>query len=220
MDQSAPESRGIRTVTIIGILGVLLLFGGTWVAYRLLIQAPAELAHAAAEGIRTLFQVTPRVTVNETVIIEQTSPILEIATISRPILVDYEWSHSWLGSTKTIHLRGTFTAKAGYDLKQPFEIAISSPPLKVKARLPDPQLLSLQTDSLVVLQDENGWWNRLTEEDRTGALSALHTLARQKALATGMLDEVRTSAEARIRELIERNGAEIAFEQAGSSNGL
>jgi predicted Fe-S protein YdhL (DUF1289 family) len=220
MEQSAGESRGIRVVTIIGILGALVLFGGTWAAYRLLIQAPAEMAHAAAEGVRTLFQVTPRVTVNETVIIEQTSPILEIATISRPVLVDYEWSHSWLGSTKTLHIRGTFTAKAGYDLKKPFEIAISTSPLNVKARLPNPELLSLQTDSLVELRDENGWWNRLTDEDRTSVLSTLQALARQKAVATGILDEVRTSAEARIRELVARNGAETEFEKAGSPNGL
>jgi len=197
-----------------GILAILLFIGGILVAYRLLIEAPAKIAHATAEGLRTLFQVTPRVTVNETVIIEQTSPILEVATVTRPLLVDHEWSHTWLGSTKTLHLQGIFTAKAGYDLHKPFEISISSSPLRVTARLPYPQLLSMQMDSFVVLQDENGWWNRLTEEDRTNAMTTLQSLARQKAEQSGMLEEVRRSAEERIRELVERNGAVVAFEPA------
>ena len=214
MNQSGSESKGIRVVTIMGILAILLFIGGTVVAYRLLIQAPAKLAHATAEGLRALFQVTPRVTVNETVIIEQSSPILEIATVSRPILVDHEWSHTWLGSTKTIHIRGTFTAKAGYDLRKPFEINISPSNLSVTARLPDPQLLSMQMDSFVVLQDESGWWNRLTEEDRTNAVKTLQSVARLKAEGSGILEEVRRSAEDRIRELVERNGALVAFEPA------
>jgi len=212
MNQSSSESKGIRVVTIMGILAILLFIGGTMVAYRFLIQAPAKLAHATAEGLRTLFQVTPRVTINETVIIEQASPILEVATISRPLLVDHEWSHTWLGSTKTIHLRGAFTAKAGYDLQKPFEINISPSPLTVTARLPDPQLLSMQMDSFVVLQDESGWWNRLTEEDRTNAVTTLQSIARRKAEGSGILEEVRRSAEERIREMVERNGALVAFE--------
>jgi hypothetical protein len=214
MNQAGPESKGMRFVTVVGIVAILLFIGGTFVAYHLVIQAPAKLAHATAEGLRALFQVTPRVIINQTVIIEQTSPILEVATVSRPLLVDYEWSHTWLGSTKTLRVRGIFSAKAGYDLQKPFEINISPSPLSVSARLPDPQVLSMQLDSFIVLQDENGWWNRLTEEDRTNAVTALRTTARQKAEGSGMLEEVRRSAEARIRELVERNGALIAFEPA------
>lgn len=214
MNGTTSEAKGIRAVTIIGIAAVLLFIGGILAAYQLFIQAPAKLAHATADGFRTLLQVTPRVTVNETVIIEQNSPILEVATVSRPLMVDHEWSHTWLGSTKTLHVRGTFTAKAGYDLKKPFEITITPSPLSVKARLPGPQILSLQMDSFVVLLDEDGWWNRLTEEDRSNAVTALQTVARSKAESSGILAEVRRSAEDRIREMVERNGALVAFESA------
>jgi len=206
------ETKGVRAVTIMGILAALLFIGGTLAAYRLLVQAPAKLAHATAEGLRSLFHVTPRVTINETVIIEQNSPILEVATVSRQLFVDHEWSHTWLNSTKLLHVRGTFTAKAGYDLKKPFEINITPSPLSATARLPDPELLSLQMDSFEVLRDENGWWNRLTEEDRTSAVTTLQTLARSKAEQSGILEEVQRSAEERIRELVERNGAPISFE--------
>jgi hypothetical protein len=215
MNQPSTEPRGVKAVTIIGILSILLFFGGTVAAYRLLIQAPAKLAQVTADGLRSFFQVTPRVTVNDVVVIEQNSPILEIATVSRPLLIDHEWAHTWLGSTKTVHVRGVFTAKAGYDLRKPFELRISGSPLRVAARLPRPQLLSLQMDSYEVVQDESGWWNRLTEADRTNAVTTLQALARQKAEGSGILEEVGRSAEERIRELVERNGAVVEFENRG-----
>ena len=211
MNGTGSETRGVRAVTIMGILIALLFIAGTVTAYRFLIQAPAKLAHATADGLRTLFQVTPRVTINETVIIEQNSPILEVATVSRQLFADHEWSHTWLGSTKALRVRGTFTAKAGYDLKKPFEITITPSPLSVTARLPDPELLSMQMDSFEVLRDENGWWNRLTEEDRTNAVNTLRMLARSKAERSGILEEVQRSAEERIREVVEKNGAQVAF---------
>jgi len=211
MNGTGSETKGVRAVTIMGILVALLFIAGTVTAYRFLIQAPAKLAHATADGLRTLFQVTPRVTINETVIIEQNSPILEVATVSRQLIADHEWTHTWLGSTKFLHVRGTFTAKAGYDLKKPFEITITPSPLSVTARLPDPELLSMQMDSFEVLRDENGWWNRLTEEDRTNAVNTLRMLARSKAKRSGILEEVQRSAEERIREVVEKNGAQVAF---------
>lgn len=120
-------------------------------------------------------------TVNQTIIIEQASPILEIATVSRPMMIDHQWSHSWLGSTKSIHVRGTFTAKAGYNLKEPFTITITRDPMTVTATLPAPRLLSVQMDSFAVVADESGWWNRLTEQDRSEAVTTLQSLARSKA---------------------------------------
>jgi len=217
MNAPSAQTKGIRVVMFMGIVVVLLFLAGIIAAYQFLIVAPKELAHATADGFRSLFQLTPRVTINETVIIEQNSPILEVATVSRPLLVDHEWSHTWLGSTKSLHVRGTFTAKAGYDLKKPFEIEITPSPLSVTARLPDPQLLSLEMDSFEVLLDESGWWNRLTEEDRTNAVVALQQIARSKAENSGILEEVRRSAEERIRDLMERNGAEVAFAPAGEA---
>lgn len=215
MNHDRLESRGVRSVTIVGIVAILVFLGGTVAAYRLLIVAPAKLAQATADGVKALFQITPRVTVNEVVVIEQNAPILEVATVSRPLLVDHAWSHTWLGSTKSLHVRGVFTAKAGFNFHKPFEINITGNPLKVSARLPAPELLSLQMDSFEVLEDENGWWNRLTEADRTAAVVDLQTVARQKAEASGILQEVERSAEERMRELVERNGALVEFENPG-----
>jgi hypothetical protein len=216
MSTATGETRSVRAVAILGIVAAVLLIGGSLIAYRLFVQAPAELARATADGIRSIFQVTPQVNINQTIIIEQASPILEIATVSRQMMIDHQWSHSWLGSTKSIHVRGTFTAKAGYNLKEPFAITITRDPMRVTASLPAPRLLSVQMDSFAVVADESGWWNRLTEEDRSQAVTTLQALARSKAETSGILNDVRTSAEDRIRELVERNGAEVIFATPGT----
>lgn len=213
MSVGTDQPRGTRAVSILGIVAALLLIGGSIFTYRLLIKTPVELAHATADGIREMFQVTPRVSVNEIIIIEQATPILELGTVSRRMMVDHEWSHSWLGSTKTLHVRGTFRAAAGYNLQEPWSFEITPNPLKITARLPEPRLLSVQMDSFAVVTDENGWWNRITEADRSEAVMALVTLAKKKAVTSGILDDVRSSAEDRIRELVQRNGAEVIFER-------
>jgi hypothetical protein len=204
----------IRTAYVLliaGVIGALLLAGAAVTAYFLVVKAPADLARRTAEGIREAFDFTPRVTLNETVLIAENTPILEVATVSRSLVVRHRWSHTWLGSTKTLELHGSFTAKAGFDLHEPFTIDIRRSPLRVVARMPAPKLLSVQLDSFLVVQDENGWWNRITEEDRTEAVRTLQARARTQSEMSGILLEALRSAEDRIREVVQRNGDVVEF---------
>lgn len=211
MTDRPPRARKGRAL-LFGVLATLILVvGAAVVFYVIVIRAPIELAHATADGIREVFNFTPRVTVNQTVVIEQNTPILEVATVSRGISVDHTWSHTWLGSTKTIQVLGSFTAKAGFDLREPFTIEVERNPLRVVATMPPPRLLSLELDSYRVLRDESGWWNRIADADREAAVRDLVELARTRAVASGILEEARATAELRIREIVERNGASVAF---------
>jgi hypothetical protein len=69
-------------------------------------------------------------------------------------------------------------------------------------------------DNYRITRDENGWWNRVSDADREHAVMELQNVARQKAESSGILEEVRSSAEQRIREIVERNGATVAFNPA------
>jgi hypothetical protein len=189
----------------------VIIIGALIAAYIIVIKIPVDLANATARGIKEAFQVTPQVKVDQTVVIEQNTPIMELATVARQVLVDYSWTHTWLGSTKTMRLRGVFTAKAGIDLHEPFRIAIKRNPLRVDATLPSPRILSLTMDSYRVLEDENGWWNRISPADREAAMLNLQAAARVQAEQSGILDEVRKSFESRIKEIVERNGAVAEF---------
>jgi hypothetical protein len=201
----------IKRFVIGGIVALVLIIIAAWSLYSVFIKAPAELATATARGIQEVFNFTPRVKIDQTVVVEQNTPILELATVSRDVMIDYSWSHTWLGSTKSIRLVGTFTAKAGFDLKEPFTIEISRTPLSVKASMPAPKLLSLTMNSYRIARDESGWWNRITIADREQAVRSLQENARREVEASGILDEARSTVEQRIKDIVERNGATVEF---------
>jgi hypothetical protein len=211
MQEESRSGASSRSLLIVAVVVGLLVAGSVAALYVVLVKAPAQLASATAEGIKDLFQVTPRVTINQTVVIEQNSPILEVATVSRDASVNYRWTSAWMGSTKELELRGTFTAKAGFNLQEPFDIDITRYPLSIDASLPQPVILSLEMRDVEIRRDEDGWWNRVTVQDRESAMRALGAAAREQAERSGLLDEVARSAEARVRELVERNGASVAF---------
>jgi hypothetical protein len=90
----------MRTRTIVAAAALLLVLLGVLLAsYVLFFHAPMKLAEAAAGGMKEMFNFTPRVTINQTVVIEQNTPIMEIATVAREVHADHAWSHQWLGST-------------------------------------------------------------------------------------------------------------------------
>lgn len=215
--QQVPSKSGVSHSVLRVSVGLAILLVAAAVAfYIVIVKAPSDLARNTAEGIRTLFNFTPQVKVGQVIVIEQNSPALEVATVVRDVFVDYSWSHTWLGSTKTIQLQGSFTAKAGFDLHRPFTITIRKNPLSVEAQLPPPRLLSLEMLTYHIVKDEGGWWNRISDSDRETAVLALKEAARQNAEASGILLETTRTAEARIRELVERNGSTVEFIENGT----
>ncbi len=124
-------------------------------------------------------QLQPRVTINDRIYFEQTSPIAELALVSQRLEVEHEFTHSWAGSTKRFKLHGTFTARAGFDLRQEFSVNVQ--PQETMVRLPRAQVLSVQQDAVDVLEFENGYWNPISGADVQSELAALAQLARDKA---------------------------------------
>ena len=200
-----------RFLLIAGGAFALVLVAAAISYYVLFVKAPTDLARNLATGVREAFQITPRVTVNQTIVVAENMPIAELATTARDVYVDHTWSHTWMGSTKTIQLQAAFTAKAGFDLTSPFAIAITNRPLSVTATLPPAKLLSLEMKSYRVIRDEDGWWNRLTEADRETAMHDLHALARTQAEHSDLLAEAQRTVEQRLTDIVERNGATLTF---------
>lgn len=136
------------------------------------------LARKLAKDVVKALQIQPQVTIGSEVVYEQTKGILELAIVERRFAQSYTWEESWLGSTKRIELKGTFVAKAGYDMTQPFVVNISPDGHDVRARVPPAKILSVELLSERVLQDEEGFWNALNATDRENAKNALLQLAR------------------------------------------
>jgi len=153
----------------------------TWPA-RTVQQSTAELEKLGKDLRSALVDIAhsqPRITINNRVYMEQTTPVSELVVLSRRIEVEHELLHTWVGSSKRVKLHGTFIVKAGFDLQQNLSVDIR--PKEIVVQLPHARILGIEQEQVDVLAFENGLWNRISGQDLQSELSILPELARKKA---------------------------------------
>jgi hypothetical protein len=204
-----------RAISIAIVLIVLTLCA-TWLmrscarmpgeAGRAAAEPAVELAKRIADGISRRMQFRPEVRVDRVTVMQGETPVLELATVRREFTHEYEWEHQWLGSTKRLHLRGTFAAKAGFDLGENFYLEIDSNDLQVELGLPEPRVLGVEMIAYRA-EEEEGYWNKLSAEEREQAVNALLASAREAAAKDASLtDEARRMLDAQIAAAVAESG--------------
>src|SRR5437899_94028 len=145
----------------------------TWPA-RTAQQSTAELEQLGKD-LRSAFvdiaHLQPRITINNRVYMEQTTPVSELVVLSRRIEVEHELLHTWVGSSKRVKLHGIFIVKAGFDLQQ--NLAVDIRPNEIIGQLPHARILGVEQEQVDVLAFENGLWNRISGQDMQSELSIL-----------------------------------------------
>src|SRR5213594_604263 len=174
----------------------------TWPA-RTAQQSTAELEQLGKD-LRSAFvdiaHLQPRITINNRVYMEQTTPVSQLVVLSRRIEVEHEFLHIWVGSSKRVKLHGTFIAKAGFDLQQNLSIDIR--PEEIVVQLPHAQILGVEQEQVDVLAFENGLWNRISGQDLQSELWILTQLASKKAAETGLAAEAERTLQRQLNERI------------------
>jgi Protein of unknown function (DUF4230) len=164
-------------------------------------QSTAELERLG-KNLRAAFidiaHLQPRITINDRVYMEQTTPVSELVVLSRRIEVEHELLHTWVGSSKRVKLHGTFIAKAGFDLRKGLSINIL--PDEIIVQLPHAQILGIEQQQVDVLAFENGLWNRISGQDVQSELSVLPELVWKKAAES----ELPAEAEETLRQQLEQ----------------
>ena len=187
----------VATVTV-----VIFLRLESWPA-RTARQSSAELERLGKD-LRSAFveiaHLQPRITINNRVYMEQTTPVSELVVLSRRIEVEHEFLHTWVGSSKRVKLHGTFIAKAGFDLQQNLSIDIR--PEEIVVQLPHAQILGVEQGQVDVLAFENGLWNRISGADVQSELSILPQLARQKAAVSGLPEDAERALQQQLDQRI------------------
>jgi hypothetical protein len=175
------------------VLAFVFLRLETWPA-RTAHQANAELARVA-NSLRDAFveigHLQPRITVNNRTFIEKTTPVAELAVLTRQVEVEHEMLHTWAGSTKRVKLQGTFLAKAGFDLRQDVDVTATNTDITI--HVPHATILGVEQQRVEVLAMENGFWNRISAADMEAEMAMLPELARQRAAESGLTAEAETS---------------------------
>src|SRR5262245_21610381 len=166
-------------------------------------QSTAELERLG-KNLRAAFidiaHLQPRITINDRVYMEQTTPVSELVVLSRRIEVEHELLHTWVGSSKRVKLHGTFIAKAGFDLRKGLSIDIR--PDQITVQLPHAQILGIEQQQVDVLAYENGLWNRISGQDVQSELSALPELAWKKAAESGLSADAEESLQQQLEQRI------------------
>src|SRR5438876_10200645 len=133
-------------IALIVAIAVVIIFLRleTWPA-RTARQSTVELERLGKD-LRAAFidiaHLQPRITINNRVYVEQTTPVSELVVLSRRIEVEHEFLHTWVGSSKRVKLHGTFNAKAGFDLQQ--DLSIDIRPDEIIVQLPHAQILGVE----------------------------------------------------------------------------
>ena len=196
------------------ILIIVLLITLSITAYVIVVVIPSQLAERSYEGakqigrdISDVFKFTPEITVNNTIVLQQQTPILELATLSQRFQHQYEWSNTTLGSTKKIDIRGSFEAKAGFNLNKKFTIQINDD--KALVILPKPELLSIESLHDVKFEDENGYWNWVNMEDRSKAMNAFTGDAKKYAEQAQFIAQAQQAMEKKLTEILTLHGKKV-----------
>jgi hypothetical protein len=203
------------------ILIIILLITGCIAAYVIVVVIPTQLAQRSYDGAKQIgrdiseaFQFTPEITVNNTVVLGQQTSILELATLTQDFRHEYEWTNTHFGSTKKINIKGSFKAKAGFDLNKRFALEITDD--KALVFLPKPQLLSIESLSDVKFEDESGYWNWVNMEDRSRAINAFNADARKYAQQAGFVSKAQQAMEDKLREILKLHGKEMEIHYSES----
>lgn len=176
---------------------------------RACLDLPSKIASRTATGVREgvaevfvdLLHVRPEIREGTRVIWGQTSARTEVIVATKKIEVGYDWEHRWLGSRKVIRLTQSFELKAGFDLAKPFWIEMGPAQGEATAHLPKPEILATSPVGDVSYRDEDGWWNKVTDEDRSKALTALAGEARKQGEKGSLLEEAKEMTGSRLTDL-------------------
>jgi hypothetical protein len=195
---------------------IALIIFGTIAAYILLVTIPTEMARRSYEGAKMLgedfrkaFQFTPEVKVNNTIVLNQQTPVFQLSVLSQNFEHRYVWEHSWLRSTKRIFISGFFNAKIGFDLNQKFSITLRDE--KAFVVLPPPETLSVESLGDITYRDEQGIWNWVNIDDRTAATNAFIADARRYANQAPFVKDAKEQMEKKIRSLLKPHAEEVVI---------
>ena len=189
-------------IIVATVLAIIFWRIETWPA-RTAQQSTAEL-EKLGKDIRSAFidiaHLQPRITINNHVYMQQTTPLSELVVLSRRIEVEHELLHTWVGSSKRVKLHGTFIVKAGFDLQQNLSVDIR--PNEIIVQLPHARILGIEQEQVDVLAFENGLWNRISGQDMQSELSILPELAQGKAAESDLPAEAERVLQQQIEERV------------------
>ncbi|MBN8247562.1 MAG: DUF4230 domain-containing protein [Verrucomicrobia bacterium] len=175
-------------------------------------DAATQVAEGLARVLRDTFNLQPRVTVAGETRIEAPRSTRELVLVKQSLERRHAWANQRLWSTKRMDVSAQFTVSVGFDLSQPLDIEVDRTGRRARVTLPRPRILSVHLDTIHPARENDGWWNRITPQDRAMVHQELQQMVEQDARESGLLE----MADAELRRVLsaemQRQGGEIEFQ--------
>ncbi|MCX6984867.1 MAG: DUF4230 domain-containing protein [Lentisphaerae bacterium] len=112
-------------------------------------------------------------------------------------------------SKKTLSMSGKFRVHSGFPADSYFSIAADSGNRTVTASIPDIQILKIEPAGKISDSASNGWWNRLSDKDRSEAMEMLRQNASEQAGLDGVVEKAEKAMAERIRDAFSSRGYRV-----------
>lgn len=172
-------------------------------------NAGYELFNRAGKDIYRALQFEPKVTIAGETVYGPAEKIREVATATKDFQHTYTYEVTWAGSKKRLELKGEFTAKAGFTVDESFSVEIAEDGKTLTLRHKQPELLSCELTKLHVIEDEDGWWNKLQSKEREAAQNELLKRARKRAMDADLQQEAAENLMERLHPLQKEHQLEM-----------
>jgi len=207
----------------IGICLILLTLATiVFLVMRSCVAAADHTLDQVRDAFVQVLKVQPQITVNQRVVMTQTAPIAELAVASKEELVTIVltqhleiWSLEVPLTGQRITVEAPFRLKAGFDLKEPFNVTIDPATHQVRAAMPHAKILSVEQIGDLVYHAEDATLNRITDDERAKIINDLDAAARDLAEKSGLKTDAEQQVTQRLKDLIQHNGQPVEIEWTG-----
>ncbi len=97
----------------------------------------------------------------------------------------------------------------GFTVDDSFSIHVSEDGERTAIRHGPPRLISCELQEVSIVKDENGFWNKLSTEDRQSAQNSLIQGARKAAEESNLLQKAKESLMLRLAPLQAKHGFQL-----------
>jgi hypothetical protein len=112
-------------------------------------------------------------------------------------------------SKKTLSMYGKFRVYSGFPANSDFSIAADSRTKAVTVSIPDLEILKLEPVGRISDSASNGWWNKLSEKDRSEANELLLQNASEQAELEGVMEKAEKTMAERLRDAFSSRGYQV-----------
>ena len=169
------------------ILLILLLLGGCWLFsfcfYDGTVRSPQEAVQKAQNSVRTMVENMVASSALQGHSVNQSGRLVEMYSLyEKDIVVEYEYTTSWMFSRKRIRIIQPYRVRYGIDTSMTnLECECRDNSNVVQVSNLKPSVISCERFGLQLLEEEEGMWNKIHPDERALAQNQIEEQAREDA---------------------------------------